>query len=164
VTTDRQPLSISATILALHILYLAPIFWFTEVAQNVLWHGLFGKWGWYYPASPYHWFAFRSLILWAGAVGLIWALEKFLFAPRQLPFWQRVLIGGVVTWCGEWLGGFLGARLGFPMQVWPDTALVYVHPAAILFWWFNVCLYYLLGVTLVRLVRQLPASSGVGAT
>ena len=68
-------------ILLIQIFYITPIFWFMELVQNNIYY-FFSRqdpkvWGWWYPASPYHWFYFKSLTLWAGSVALFWGLYYF---------------------------------------------------------------------------------------
>lgn len=106
-----------------------------------------GEWGWIYPASHYRWFSFSSLLLWAGAIWLLWTLHYCWFQPKRLSFWRRVAWGTAFTWGGEWLAGFVADKgLGTPMQVWPGSLLVYVSFGAVFFWVSNVIVYHLLTV------------------
>lgn len=147
-----------ARVLATQILYLTPIFWLLELAQNQLFRLVQGEWGWVYPASPYGWFSFGSLTLWAGAITLLWTLHYFGFYPRKVSVWRRVLISAVILWAGEWLGGFLADKVfGSPLQVWPGSPLVYVSFGAIFFWVSNACIYHLLSVNAVDLTPDYDA-------
>ena len=147
-----------ARVLATQILYLTPFFWLLELAQNQLFRLVQGQWGWVYPASPYGWFSFGSLTLWAGGIALLWTLHYFWFYPKKVSVWRRVLISAVLLWAGEWLGGFLADKVfGSPLQVWPGSPLVYVSFGAIFFWVSNACLYHLLTVNAVDLTPDYDA-------
>jgi hypothetical protein len=147
-----------ARVLATQILYLAPVFWLLELTQNQLFRLAQGEWGWVYPASPYGWFSFGSLALWAGAIFLMWTLHYYWFYPKKVTVWRRVLIGAAVSWCGEWVGGFIADKiLGSPLQVWPGSPLVYVSFGAIFFWVSNACIYHLLTVNAVDLTPDYDA-------
>ena len=150
--------SVYARVLATQILYLTPFFWLLELTQNQLFRWVQGEWGWIYPASPYHWFSFASLAMWAIGIGLMWTLHYYWFHPKQLPVWRRVAWGTVIAWCTEWLGGWVADKvLGAPLQVWPGSPLVYVSFGAIFFWMSNVALYYLLTVHAVDLTPDYDA-------
>ncbi len=145
-------------ILLTQVLYIAPLFWFMELAQNVAWRWVNGDWGWYFPESPYHWFSFASIILWAGCVMLLWSLHYFWFYPRRVKLWTRVGIGAAACWAGEWVGGFVAANVfNHPLQVWPGSPLVYVHWCALFFWVSNVIVYQLLTVSVVDLTPAYDA-------
>jgi hypothetical protein len=149
-----------ARVLATQILYLTPIFWLLELTQNQLFRWVQGDWGWIYPASPYYWFSFASLAMWAIGIGLMWTLHYYWFHPRKMPVWRRVAWGTVIAWCVEWLGGWVADKvLGAPLQVWPGSPLVYVSFGAIFFWMSNVTLYYLLTVHAVDLTPDYDAPS-----
>ncbi|MCP3143940.1 hypothetical protein [Pyxidicoccus xibeiensis] len=155
-------------VLLTQVLYIAPLFWFMELAQNIAWKQMNGEWGWYYPESPYHWFSFGSLILWTGCVGLLWSMHCLWFYPRRMTVWPRILISAVVCWLGEWFGGYVAANVfGHPLQVWPGSPLVYVHYSALFFWVSNAVIYHLLTVNVVDLTpaydapRDPPASAQV---
>ncbi len=145
-------------ILLTQVLYVAPLFWFMELAQNVAWRWMNGEWGWMYPKSPYHWFSFGSLILWAGCVALLWSLHYFWFYPRRVKVWPRLAIGAVVCWVGEWIGGYIAANVfNHPLQVWPTSPLVYVHYSALFFWVSNCIVYHLLTIDVVDLTPDYDA-------
>lgn len=145
-------------VLLTQVLYITPVFWFMELAQNVAWRQVNGDWGWVFPKSPYHWFSFGSLILWAGCVSLLWSLHFFWFYPRRVKVWTRLAIATVVTWAGEWFGGYVAANVfGHPLQVWPGSPLVYVHYSAIFFWLSNCIVYHLFTVNVVDLTPAYDA-------
>lgn len=145
-------------ILLTQVLYIAPLFWFMELAQNVAWRWVNGDWGWIFPESPYNWFSFASIILWAGCVVLLWSLHYFWFHPRRVKVWTRVALGAVACFVGEWVGGFLAANVfNHPLQVWPGSPLVYVHWCALFFWVSNVIVYQLLTVNVVDLTPAYDA-------
>jgi hypothetical protein len=147
-----------ARVLATQILYLTPIFWLLELTQNQLFRIVQGEWGWIYPSSPYHWFSFGSLMLWAGCIFLLWTLHYYWFYPKRVTVWQRVAFGTVITWAGEWLGGYLMDKVvGSPLQVWPGSPLVYVSFGALFFWMSNVIIYHLLTVNAVDLTPDYDA-------
>lgn len=149
---QERSFSTYARVLATQILYLTPFFWLLELTQNQLFRLVQGDWGWIYPASPYYWFSFASLGLWAFGIGLMWTLHYYWFYPRRLPVWQRVAYGTVFAWCVEWLGGWVADKaLGTPLQVWPGSPLVYVSFGALFFQVSNVTLYHLLTVHAVDL-------------
>ncbi len=99
-----------ARVLATQILYLAPVFWLLELTQNQLFRLVQGEWGWVYPASPYGWFSFGSLTLWAGAIFLLWTLHYYWFYPKKVSVWRRVLIGAAFTWTGGVAGRLPGGQ------------------------------------------------------
>lgn len=141
-----------ARVLATQILYLTPIFWLLELTQNQLFRLAQGKWGWEYPSSPYHWFSFSSMTVWALGIGLMWTLHYYWFYPKRVTVWRRVAYGAAITWCGEWVGGYVADKiLGTPLQMWPGSQLVYVSFGAIFFWVSNVIIYHLLTVNAVDL-------------
>ncbi|QDE93588.1 hypothetical protein BHS06_33930 [Myxococcus xanthus] len=145
-------------VLLTQVLYVAPLFWFMELAQNVAWRWMNGDWGWVFPKSPYHWFSFGSLILWAGCVALLWSLHFFWFYPRRVKVWPRLAIGAGVCWVGEWVGGYVAANVfNHPLQVWPGSPLVYVHYSALFFWVSNCIVYHLLTNDVVDLTPEYDA-------
>ncbi|WP_141617130.1 hypothetical protein [Myxococcus sp. AB036A] len=145
-------------VLLTQVLYVAPLFWFMELAQNVAWRWMNGDWGWVFPKSPYHWFSFGSLILWAGCVALLWSLHFFWFYPRRVKVWSRLAIGAGVCWTGEWVGGYVAANVfNHPLQVWPGSPLVYVHYSALFFWVSNCIVYHLLTNDVVDLTPEYDA-------
>lgn len=157
-TTQRPRLHVYARVLATQLLFLTPLLWLLELSQNQAWRLVNGTWGWIYPDSPYHWFSFKSMILWAGCVWLLWTLYFFVYHPRRLSFWTRTLLSTVACWGGEWLGGFLSVELtGKHLQVWPGTLLVYVSFPALFFWLSNVVVYHLLTVYVVDLTPDYDA-------
>ena len=145
--------------LAFHVSYVTPIFWFVELLQNQLYWKVTGEPGWTYPLSPYHWFSFESLVLWAGSVTIIWSLNVFWFQRRDVGLLKRMIIAGSICWAGEWLAGFLADRvLGHPLQVWTNAPLVYITFSALFFWWWDVLLYQWLTKDLAGLGRPAPAT------
>jgi len=151
-------------VLMTQVLYVVPLFWFLELAQNVAWRWMNGDWGWHYPESPYHWFSFGSMILWAGCVGLLWAMHFFWFYPRKVRVWMRVGVGAVACFVGEWFGGYMADKVfDHPLQIWPSSFLVYVHVAALFFWVSNVIVYHLLTVNVVDLTPTYDAPPEPGA-
>jgi hypothetical protein len=157
-----QSFSVYARVLATQVLYLAPLLWLLELSQNQAWRAVNGTWGWVYPDSPYEWFSFGSMVLWAGAVFLMWTMYYYWFYPKGVKPWTRVLIASVVCWAGEWVGGFLSVQLtGKHLQVWPDSKLVYVSFPAIFFWVSNVIVYHLLTVYVVDLTPDYDAPPDV---
>jgi len=150
--TQRRPFGIYARVLATQILYMAPLFWLLELSQNQAWKAANGEFGWVYPDSPYRWFSFGSMILWAGSVFLMWTLHYYWFYPKGMKLWTRIAIASVVCWVGEWVGGFLAVQLtGQHLHVWPGSKLVYVSFPALFFWVSNVIVYHLLTVYVVDL-------------
>lgn len=150
--------SIYARVLATQILYLTPIFWLLELTQNQLFRIVQGTWGWVYPSSPYQWFSFGSLMIWAFGIGLMWTLHYYWFYPKRLTVWKRVAYGAAISWCVEWAGGFMAEKLmGNPLQVWPGSPLVYVSFGAIFFWVSNIIFYHLLTVNAVDLTPDYDA-------
>jgi hypothetical protein len=147
-----------ARVLATQILYLTPIFWLLELTQNQLFRIVQGDWGWVYPSSPYHWFSFASLMMWALGIGLMWTLHYYWFYPKRLTVWRRVAYGTVITWCGEWVGGYVADHVfGSPLQEWTGSPLKYVSFGAIFFWMSNVIIYHLLTVNAVDLTPDYDA-------
>lgn len=145
-------------VLLTQVLYVAPLFWFMELSQNLAWRWMNGDWGWVFPKSPYHWFSFGSLFLWAGCVALLWSLHFFWFYPRRVKLWPRLAIGAVVCWVGEWVGGYIAANVfNHPLQVWPGSPLVYVHYSALFFWVSNCIVYHLLTNDVVDLTPEYDA-------
>ncbi|XXF77804.1 hypothetical protein P2318_32855 [Myxococcaceae bacterium GXIMD 01537] len=161
----ERSIAVFLRVLATQVLFITPLFWLMELAQNHLWRAVSGDWGWVYPASPYGWFSFPSMVLWAGAVGIFWALHYFWFYPRDVSPWLRVLVGGLAGWAGEWVGGFLALRLtGQPLHVWPHSPLVYISVPAVFFWMSNVVVYELLTVNVVDLTPDYDAPGDEPAT
>lgn len=151
-------------ILLTQVLYIAPLFWFMELSQNVAWRWVNGDWGWYFPESPYHWFSFESIILWAGCVVLLWSMHYFWFYPRRMKLWTRVALSAPACFVGEWVGGYVAANVfDHPLQVWPGSPLVYVHYSAIFFWMSNVIVYQLLTVNVVDLTPAYDAPADADA-
>ncbi|MBN1209821.1 MAG: hypothetical protein JXB05_33535 [Myxococcaceae bacterium] len=158
-----------ARVLATQILYLTPVFWLLELTQNQLFRIVQGEWGWIYPSSPYQWFSFASLLVWALGIGVMWTLHYYWFYPRRVAVWRRVAYGTIAAWGIEWAGGFVHDKLlGTPLQVWPGSPLVYVSFGAIFFWMSNIIIYHLLTVSTVDLTpdydapedaRNFPASA-----
>jgi hypothetical protein len=126
------------------VIFMTPLFWLLEVAQNQAHRWVRGHYGWTYSASPYSWFSFGSMFLWIGAVVLIWSLDRFVFLPRGTPRWRRLALMALACFAGEWLGGLLGDLLHHPMQRWTGSPLVYVSPVAYGYWCMNVLCYDLL--------------------
>lgn len=158
-TVDREkPLAVYLRVLATQVLFITPLFWFMELAQNHLFLWATGQWGWVFPESPYEWFSFGSIGLWAGAVGLFWSLHYFWFYPRNVKPWVRIVVGGLAGWAGEWVSGYVAAHvLGKPLQVWPGSPLVYVSFPALFFWMTDVVTYHLLTVTVMDLTPAYDA-------
>ncbi|MBJ6766167.1 hypothetical protein JGU66_35900 [Myxococcaceae bacterium JPH2] len=139
-------------VLVRQVLYITPLFWFLELSENVAWRWMNGTWGWVYPESPYEWFSFNSLFLWAAAVTMLWALHHFWFYPRRVKLWQRLITSTVIGWMGEWFAGFIAAEVfHHPLQIWPNSQLVYVSFSALFFWLSNTILYHLLTLNVVEL-------------
>jgi hypothetical protein len=154
-TTPHRSFGVYARVLATQILYVAPLLWLLELAQNQAWKAVNGTYGWLYPDSPYGWFSFGSMVLWVGSVFLMWTMHYYWFHPRQLKAWARVGIGSVVCWVGEWIGGFMAVALtGKHLHVWPGATLVYVSGPAIFFWVSNVIVYHLLTVHVIDLTPR----------
>jgi hypothetical protein len=148
----EKSLGVYLRVLATQVLFITPLFWLMELAQNNVWRWVTGQWGWVYPTSPYGWFSFNSMVLWAGAVLTFWSLHCFWFYPREVPTWLRIVVGGVAGWAGEWVGGYLAVHLtGSPLHVWPGSPLVYISVPALFFWMSNVVTYHLLTVNVVDL-------------
>lgn len=144
--------------LVFHVSYVTPIFWFVELLQNQLYWKLTGEPGWTYPLSPYHWFSFESVGLWAGSVTIIWCLNFFWFLRRDVGLVKRMVIAGTICFAGEWLAGFVADRvLDHPLQIWTNAPLVYIKFSALFFWWWDVLLYELLTVDIARLGRPAAA-------
>ena len=144
---QRRSFGVYARVLATQILYVAPLLWLLELLQNQAWRAANGTYGWVYPDSAYEWFSFGSMVLWVGAVFLMWTLHYTWFHPKQYRLWSRVAIASVICWMGEWVGGFMAVQLtGKHLQVWPGASLVYVSFPAIFFWVSNVIVYHLLTV------------------
>ena len=157
-TTSPRSFGVYARVLATQILYLAPLLWLMELAQNQAWRAANGTYGWVYPDSPYGWFSFGSMTLWAGAVFLMWTMHYYVFHPRRVRIWSRVAIASLVCWVGEWVGGYLSVQLtGKHLHVWPGSSLVYVSGPALFFWVSNVIVYHLLTVNVVDLTPEYDA-------
>lgn len=148
----EKSLGVCLRVLVTQMLFITPLFWLMELAQNHVWLWTTGQWGWVYPTSPYGWFSFKSMTLWGGAVSLFWGLHYFWFYPRNVKPWLRMVVGGAAGWAGEWVGGFLAVKLtGQPLHVWPASPLVYISVPALFFWMSNVITYHLLTVNVVDL-------------
>jgi hypothetical protein len=131
--------------LFIQVLYIPFIFWFIELGQNMLTHAVTGKYGWIYPSSPYNWFCFESLISWTTMVVIFWNLYWWLLLPKKINFWVGIAITTVVGWISEWIFGATAIfLLGHPMQIWPNSPLVYVSFFAIVWWFMNSLLFYML--------------------
>ena len=124
------------------ILFLVPLFWFVELIQNCFYRLVTGRWGWTYPMNgdlPYY---LASLVLWFIAVSTLALLYHFVFIPKKLVLWQKMLIIGVLGSFSEWFLGYIAANLfGYPLQVWTQSPLVYIHYSAFLFWCSNQIIY-----------------------
>ena len=154
----RRPIALYARIMATQMLYLVPLLWLLELFQNQAWKAVNGTYGWVYPDSPYGWFSFGSMTLWAGAVFLMWTLQFYWFHPRKTRVWTRIAITSVVCWVGEWVGGYFSVHLtGKHLQVWPGAMLVYVSFPAIFFWVSNAIVYHLLTVYVIDLTPHYDA-------
>lgn len=141
--------------LVVQVLYLAPLFWFNELLQNCFFLAVEGHWGWYYPGSPHHWFAFKSLGAWA-AVVVMFSLADGRLRKAGLTLPLRILLVGTAGWLGELALGFCFAELLHqPLQIWIGGRLQYVRFAALPFWWTNVLLFDLL-------TRHLPDIARAG--
>lgn len=150
--TQQRSFGVYARVLATQVLYITPLFWFMELLQNLGWKAVAGSYGWVFPESPYNWFSFASMGLWAGSVGIMWTLHYFWFYPKGVKPWLRWLIAGAVCWGGEWSAGYLSVHvIGYPMQVWPGAALVYVGIPALVLWVGDVVVYQVLTQYLVDL-------------
>ncbi|HEY4184798.1 MAG TPA: hypothetical protein VGP07_06990 [Polyangia bacterium] len=161
--------------LALQVLYIAPLFWFMELLQNLVFLKVAKNYGWYYPlqelngfgglcrdpklgvdALPWAWLSVRSFPLWAGTVAIFSMLDHFWFERRDLRLLWRALIAGLVGWGGEWAVGYASRHyLHSYLQIWPGTTLVYVSFTAIPFWIsdFYVFHWLTLGIRTVHLHR-----------
>lgn len=156
--SQRRPFGIYARVLATQILYVAPLLWLLELSQNQAWKAVNASYGWVYPASPYGWFSFGSMVLWAGSVFLMWTMNYYWFHPRGMRLWTRIALASMVCWVGEWVGGYMAVQLtGQPLHVWPGAKLVYVSFPAIFFWVSNVIIYHLLTAYVIDLTPNYDA-------
>jgi hypothetical protein len=142
--------------LFIQVLYIPFIFWFVELGQNTLTYKVTGKYGWIYPSSPYNWFCFESLISWTIMCFVFWNIYWLFLIPRKVNFWIGILITTVVGWASEWVFGATAIfLLGHEMQIWPSSPLVYVSYFAIVWWFMNSLLFYLLVIAIPSAAARL---------
>lgn len=139
--------------LLVQVLFIAPLFWFLELLQNQFYRVVLHEYGWRYQHHKGPWFSFESLLLWAVTITAFSLLDDLAFEPRRLALGLRMVLAGVIGWCGEWASGaFFDHVFGHPMQIWRDSSLVYVAPSALPFWILDFAVFY----GLVRLLRRAP--------
>ena len=153
-------------LLVIQLAYIPFVFWFVELGQNTLTYKVTGQHGWIYPTSPYGWFSFESLISWTTMVIIFWSMYWFVFIPFRLPFWFSMGVSTIVGWVSEWLFGALAVPLfGHPMQIWPRSPLVYVSYFAIVWWFMNSVLFYILVILVPTIAAKLingPVQQQIG--
>jgi hypothetical protein len=143
------PLSFRSTLM--QVIYITPLFWFGELAQNWLYRMVTGHHGWVYPTDPgvpfedcTVWYSLRSLPTWGLSVVVFSALDR-LFERRRIAFGWRMAIAGLIGWSGEWVAGFLSHNcLHRYLQVWPAAPLIYVAISALPLWCLDFALFHLL--------------------
>lgn len=157
---------------AVQLLYITPIFWFNELAQNWVFRLATGTFGWGYPSTPdprgpLDWYSLWSLPAWALTVVAFSALQFFFFEraregeAHRVPFWAQVTIAGAVGWGGEWATGYLSTTvLHHYLQVWPSSPLVFVSLSALPFWLVDYMLFHHLTSEL-RSAQAYRAAAGV---
>ena len=138
------------------ILFIAPLFWFMELLQNQVYLVFAHDFGWRYRDAHGQlsaWYSFESLLPWAFTVAIFSLLDALAFEPWRLPLILRMLIAGVIGWCGELgTGAFFDRVLGHCLQIWPRSFLVYVAPSALPFWILDFAVFHFL----VRELRRAP--------
>jgi hypothetical protein len=136
--------------------YLPFLFWFLELIQNNLTMLVTGSYGWYYPTSLYGYFHFKSLLSWTICVSVFWSLYFLIFKPLKVPLPVCILITTIVGWVSEWILGYTAVHVfKSPMQVWPNTSLVYVSYGAIGWWVMNSVIFYFVAFLLPRHISYL---------
>jgi hypothetical protein len=139
------------------ILFIAPLFWFMELAQNQLYLWATGNYGWGYRPGPdglpTAWYSLMSAPLWAMTIATFSLLDA-IFERSRTPYLLRTVIAGVVGFAGEFTAGFVGDRyLHHCLQIWPKSNLVYISLTALPFW----CADYLIFHLLTRELRSAHA-------
>lgn len=140
------------------VLYITPLFWFMELAQNWMYLIITGQHGWVYPVDLHvdvknctDWYSLRSLPTWALTVTVFSVLDR-LFERRRMAVAWRLLIAGLIGWAGEWVAGFVShGYLHHYLQVWPRSPLVYVGISALPLWFLDFVLFH-------RLTEELRAA------
>lgn len=128
--------------ISFQIFLLTPIFWFNELLQNFLYNLLSGHWGWIYPASPYYWFTFTTLINWLVGVSIIFFLYQEIFMPRKLSFSFRIGSISILGFLGEYLSNFLITYFsGKVFIVWLNSPLIYIGWLALPLWCWDAFLF-----------------------
>ncbi|KAL0481802.1 solute carrier family 22 member [Acrasis kona] len=131
--------------LGIQLMYIPFIFWFIELSQNMLTQKVTGDYGWYYPDSPYNWFSFQSVFSWGVLCIVFWNVWWWVLLAVRVNFWIKMLITTVIGWVTEYCLGYVAAQiLGHPMQIWHNSPLIYVSYFAIVWWFQNSMIYYLL--------------------
>jgi hypothetical protein len=129
------------------VLFISPLFWFMELAQNKLYLLATDRYGWGYEPDAHGvltaWYSFRSLLPWVITVAAFSLLDSLLFERWRLSLIVRVLIAGTVGLIGEWTIGLTFDRvLGHCLQIWPQSRFVYVSPSALPFWCFDYVVFH----------------------
>ena len=154
--TKYPPVKTFLITLLIQTFYLPFVFWFVELGQNKFTKLVTGEYGWYYPASPYYYFYFQSLLSWLTCVVVFWSLYYWVFIPRCVGFWKRIAVTTVVGWASEWLFGFLAPfLLGHWMQIWPKSPLRFVSVAALGWWFTNSLIFYMLVIYIPKAVGNI---------
>ncbi|KAL0490810.1 catalase-peroxidase [Acrasis kona] len=141
--------------LAIQLMYIPFIFWFIELSQNILTHKVTGEYGWYYPDSPYYWFSFQSVFSWGVLCFVFWNVWWWVLLTLRVNFWVKMLITTVIGWVTEYSLGFVAAKiLGHPMQIWPKSPLIYVSYFAIVWWFMNSIIFYILVIKIPSVIAK----------
>jgi hypothetical protein len=118
------------------------------------------------PLEPSHRaLSFVRLALWGGAVGVLWALQRYVFGRSRMVSWRRVLWVTALCWLGQWLGGFVAMEALPPaLQQWPGARWIPVGFSVMFFWAATALLYKLAApVPVPDAVPGAPASQGMAS-